>query len=285
MQTDSIRTMKILRWATFFIFFGRAYQHLFWDAPYRSFFWSESILQPVIEGFFSISWQDYVTSPVTDSIIQGIIKGNGVIYAIAAICTLFINKLNSKWVKYPIFIGAASLVILAILLTKEKFYHTAQFFEHSLQFGVPFVFILSQIKSIQSNKIILYLKILTALTFASHGLYALGFYPVPGHFIDMLINILGLSEETSVTVLYVAGVLDLIIAVLLFIPKVSIYAAGYAFIWGLLTALARVVANYSPDFPLQSIHQSLYETLYRLCHALIPLYIFLEEWKKQRKLK
>ena len=283
MQTDSIRNMRILRWATFFIFFGRAYQHLFWDAPYRSFFWSESILQPVIEGFFSVSWQDYVTSPITDSIIQSIIKGNGILYAIAAGCALFINKINSKWVKYPLFIGATSLVILAILLTKEKFYHTAQFFEHSLQFGVPFVFTLLQIKPIQSDKIILCLKILTALTFASHGLYALGFYPVPGHFIDMLINILGLSEETSITVLYVAGVLDLIIAVLLFIPKISIYAAGYAFVWGLLTALARVVANYSIDFPIQSLHQSLYETLYRLCHALIPLYILLAEWRKLRK--
>ena len=282
MQNDRTQYIRILRWATFFIFFGRAYQHLFWDAPYRSFFWSESILKLVIERLFSMSWQEYVTSPVTDSIIQNIIKGNGIIYAISAVCTLLIQKSNARWFKYPLYLGGISLIILSILITKNKFYHTAQFFEHSLQFGVPFLFTFIHSKFLVENRLVLYLKILTALTFASHGLYALGFYPVPGNFIDMLINITGISEQTSITVLYIAGVLDLIIAVLLFVPKISIYAAGYAFVWGLLTALARVVANFSMDFPLQSLHHSLYETLYRLCHALIPLYLFLEEKRKQK---
>ena len=49
--------------------------------------------------------------------------------------------------------------------------------------------------------------------------------------------------------------------------------AIYAVFWGFLTALARVVANYSTDFPLETLHQYGFETVVRLCHGLGPLLI------------
>ncbi|UZO80322.1 hypothetical protein NBT05_15370 [Aquimarina sp. ERC-38] len=271
MQLSYPFLLRVLRLTTFFVFLGRAYQHIFWDAPHRSFFWDESLLQPFVENVFSISWQDYVTNLRVDGFIQSIIRGDGYLYLLAAICTLIIKEKQFRFIQIPILIGGISLFILAVLLTKEKFYHIAQFFEHSLQFGIPFVFLRMIKMGTIRSKDVLTLKILTAVTFAAHGLYALGVYPVPGYFIDMVIQILNLSESTSIQLLYVAGILDIVIAILIFVPKVAVYALGYAFIWGLLTALARIVSGFDVHFIGTSLHQSLYLTVYRLPHALVPL--------------
>ncbi|WP_378184117.1 DoxX-like family protein [Aquimarina sp. SS2-1] len=273
MKRDQIQLL--LKFSVFFIFMGRAWQHLFWDAPYRTFFWDESLLKPIIEGLFQTPWQEYATSKKTDQIIQIGIKINGMLYLISGIASLIIKKTNFRLYRLPILLGGVSLVILTLLMTKEKFYHVAQFFEHSIQFGLPFMLLYSYSNKIKTNRFIVSLKVLTAVTFFSHGLYAFGFYPVPGKFIDMTIHIFGFSESTAIAFLYVAGLLDFIIAVLIFIPKINTYALWYAVLWGLLTAFARLVANFYWEFPLQSVHQNLYEVLYRLPHGLTPLLIIL----------
>ena len=121
------------------------------------------------------------------------------------------------------------------------------------------------------KRLVLYLKIAIAFTFTAHGLYAVGYYPQPGVFVDMLINILHVSEATAKDFLIVAGVLDFAIAIGIFIPRIAKYFLLYAALWGGLTALARVWANFYWAFALSSLHQNLYETLYRLPHMLIPL--------------
>lgn len=269
------KTLTLLKISVFLIFIGRAWQHLFWDAPYRSFFWDESLLKPIVESLFNIPWKDYVTSSTTDNFIQTIIRSNGILYLIAAFSALFLKENNKKWLRIPVVLGGMSLIVLAILLTKEKFYHAAQFFEHSIQFGLPFILILAYSTSSLKQKLPFILKILIAVTFFSHGLYAFGFYPVPGKFVDMVIQIFGCSESFAITFLYIAGILDFILAVLLFVPKVEKYALWYAIIWGTLTALARIVANFYMDFPIASIHQNLHESMYRLPHGLVPLLVVL----------
>ncbi|CAL2075325.1 hypothetical protein [Tenacibaculum sp. 190524A05c] len=268
-----MKRTNLLKVSVFLIFLGRAWQHLFWDAPYRTFFWDESLLKPIVENWFGMNWTDYVTSPRTDTIIQTLIQCNGFLYLLAAICTLLVTKFNKKLFKIPVFVGGISLVILSVLLAKEKFYHIAQFFEHSIQFGLPFVYLYTFSENYEKPKLYRILKILIAVTFFSHGLYAFGAYPVPGKFVDMVINIFGCSESFAVSFLYVAGILDFILAVLLFIPKVDKYALIYAVVWGLLTAFARLVANFYWEFPLQSLHQILYQVIYRLPHGLTPLIV------------
>lgn len=272
-----MKKFNLIRIAVFLIFIGRAWQHLFWDAPYRTFFWDESLLKPFIENWFDMSWTTYATSPKTDSFVQGVIKGKGILYLLAAISTILITKTNKKIFQIPIFLGGVSLIILSVLLTKEKFYHIAQFFEHSIQFGTPFLFLYFLKDNYNEAKALLILKILVAVTFFSHGLYAFGAYPVPGKFVDMVIQIFGCSESFAVTFLYIAGIIDFILAVVIFIPKIDKYAIIYAVIWGLLTAFARIVANFYIDFPLQSLHQNLHQVLYRLPHGLVPLFILIKE--------
>ncbi|WP_442265823.1 hypothetical protein ACSIGC_16220 [Tenacibaculum sp. ZS6-P6] len=277
--------INLLKLSVFFIFIGRAWQHLFWDAPYRTFFWDESLLKPIIENWFGVSWRIYATSSTTDFLVQSLIIGKGFLYVMAAISSLLITKSNKKILKIPIFIGGVSLVILTILLTKEKFYHFAQFFEHSIQFGLPFVLLYSLKEGYNKQKLIVILKILIVVTFFSHGLYAFGVYPVPGKFVDMVINIFGCSESFALSFLYIAGILDFVIAVLIFIPKLSKYVLIYAVVWGLLTALARVAANFYWDFPIQSLHQNLYQVIYRLPHGITPLIVLtgIVVYLKQKK--
>ena len=80
---------RILRISVFSVFLGRAWQHLFWDAPYRTLFWDEELLQPLIENIFNISWSKYVTAASTDLWIQNCVFYTGVLYLLGAISVLF----------------------------------------------------------------------------------------------------------------------------------------------------------------------------------------------------
>ncbi|MFD0992415.1 DoxX-like family protein [Tenacibaculum geojense] len=268
-----MKTTNLLKLSVFLIFIGRAWQHIFWDAPFRTFFWNESLLKPFVEKYLNISWTNYVTSPQTDAFIQTCIQANGILYAIAAFCAIIITKNNKKAVQIPIFLGGLGLVFLSVLLAKEKFYHIAQFFEHSIQFGLPFLLLYSLHHNFEVKKLVLTLKILIAITFISHGLYAFGVYPVPGKFIDMVINIFGCTESVAISFLYIAGILDFLLAILIFVPITAKYALMYAVLWGILTAIARIAANFYWEFPLQSLHQHVYEVVYRIPHGLTPLMV------------
>jgi hypothetical protein len=160
-----------------------------------------------------------------------------------------------------------------VLLTITKNYKLGQFIEYSIQFTSPFL-LLSFIKYkwIQQNLLFI-LKLLIALTFVGHGLYAIGYYPVPGYFVDMVIRIFKCSESFARTFLTIAGILDMILAIGLFLPNKSIvkYCLIWAVIWGFSTAIARVVGNFYSDFIMRSLHQTIYEMAYRLPHGLLPV--------------
>ena len=279
-QGSLITGLKI---CAFLIFIGRAYQYLFFDAPFRAILWDESLLQPIVEGVFNVTWNDYVTSMTVDRWINRSIAINGFLFVIAGFASVLINKNNRKYLKFPILLGAWLLVILSILSAKDKFYHYGQFFEHAIQFGVPFVLVMITKAEMSIKRLSLVLKILIAVTFTSHGLYALGYYPIPGYFIDMTISTLNVNEDTAVLFLNIVGALDLVLAVMIFVPKLSKYFLVYAFIWGILTALARIVAFFNVDFITSSIHQTLYLVIYRLAHGFIPLLVLFTDIRLLRK--
>lgn len=281
MNTKTLLTF--LKFCSFFIFFGRAYQHLFWDAPYRSFFWDQHLLEPVINFVFDTTWQSYVTNLNTDHAIQFLTRCIGILYLVCAVLSIIINENSKKWMRNILRLGAVSLVFLALMITKNKFYHLIMFFEHTIQFGVP-IALLYFLKYKSTPLLLFYLKVCIALAFTCHGMYAIGiFYPLPGNFVTMTLNILPVQEEMAKNLLFVAGILDFIIAVAIFIPKLSKPALLYACFWGLVTALARIVSGFHYDFSLSIIHQYFYLTLYRLPHGLIPLLIYLYVTKAYTK--
>ncbi|MEM6829780.1 MAG: hypothetical protein AAF551_04640 [Bacteroidota bacterium] len=265
----------LFRLSCFLIFFGRAWQHLVWDAPFRAFFWDEGLLEGIVTSLLGVSWFDYVTSTSTDLFITVLTRVFGVFYLIMAGITLVISPKMKKlgWLYY---LASAFLAILAILYCKEKFYHTAQFFEYAIQFLTPVFFMHLVFNKTSEGRLILFSKIAIALTFISHGMYAFGYYPRPGVFVDMTINTLGVSEDFAHQFLWIAGVLDFVVGVGIFLPRVGHYFMLYAVVWGLGSAIARTWANvtFGPYmFPL--LNQYLNQTLYRLPHGLIPLALYL----------
>jgi hypothetical protein len=121
------------------------------------------------------------------------------------------------------------------------------------------------------------MKVAVALTFACHALYALGYYPRPGYYTEMTMNILGLENSGAIQFLLAAGLLDFVVAVGIFMPaQWSKWILLYAVFWGFATAMARIVGNFYMDFPLDSLHQWAYQAVFRFPHFLVPLLLLLK---------
>lgn len=276
------RLLSILQIAVVAVFLGRAWQHLRWDAPYRDLLWDEQWMGWLVRTIGYTDWQAYVTDPATDAAIEAFIKGMGVWYVICALAAVFIRRLGrpARWV---VRIGGVTLIFLAALYTKEKFFSIGQFFEYSLQWSSPFflaAFVRQQ--TIYQRQVIL-LKVAIALTFICHGLYAIGYYPRPEMFQTMVINILQVSNDQAKRFLDMAGILDFVGAAALFIrwKKVHLFALAYLTFWGFMTTIARPWAFVYWEFLASGLSQWLHESVYRLPHVLIPLALLL--WLKDQK--
>lgn len=281
---SSSKSINLLKWCCFFIFISRGYQHLFWDAPYRAFLWDQELLEPVIKNLFNTEWREYVTNLTIDAYIQKVKLINGMFLVICAFACLFISKSANKVLKFIIYLGGINLVLLSLLLTKEKFYHLAMFFEHAIQFSCPFLLLYSLTKT--DKKFTRLLEICTAITFICHGIYAVGIvYPVPANFTTMTLNILPISETTAKHFLVLMGILDFVAAALIFFRTTRKYALIYIIVWGILTALARIVSGLTYDFSLSIFHQYLYLTIFRLPHGLLPLILYVNSYSKSLKFK
>jgi len=272
------RIFILLQIATVCVFLGRAWQHIVWDAPYRTMLWDEGWMSQILPIFSSMSYEDFITDIEIDDQIQNGIKAIGWFYMLCALVAVFIRRLP-KWASYILWLGSLSLMFLAFLYCKEKFFQWGQFWEYSLQFGAPlFLFFLyNSIHKVTSShlvskSLIFWMKVAIAITFISHGLYALNYYPRPGHFVDMTINILGVGEKTAFQFLNVAGVLDFIVAIGIFFPKkICRYALIYIILWGLATTFARIWGHFYIDMIGDTLSQWVHESVYRFPHFVIPI--------------
>ncbi|MEM6700998.1 MAG: hypothetical protein AAF599_21530 [Bacteroidota bacterium] len=253
-------------------------QHLLFGAPYRTLLWDEAWMSWLVEGIFQTPWSDYVTSATIDQNITIATKIIGIFYLLCAIISLFIKKLP-RFFSYFLLIGAAGLIFLAFLYYKERFFQLAQFLEYSLQFSSPiFLYWYSKFPPHQSfnPSILQSIKIAIAITFICHGLYAVGYYPRPGGFMEMVLNILSLPEAQVNQFLLFVGIMDFIAAVAIFFPrKIAIPAMIYIAFWGFMTTIARVWAYFQSDFWQETLLRWLPESIMRFPHFLIPLFALL----------
>jgi hypothetical protein len=265
------KVIILLQIATVCVFLGRAWQHLFFDAPFRELLWDPRWMQWFIEHFTPMSWQEYVTHPDGDVWIQRLIKAHGIFYVICALVAAFISQLPQQF-RVLLWLGTFSLAFLGLLYLKEYFFHAGQFFEYCLQFGSPVFLCLAIDRNQISSKLVFWMKVATAATFLCHGLYAVGYYPRPGLFLSMTMKILGIQNEAAVVFLNVAGWLDFVVAIGIFLPiKTARAFLSYAAFWGLATSVARVWGNFYWQFPSESLYYWTHEMVMRLPHFLIPL--------------
>lgn len=267
------RLFQILQIAVVAVFLGRAWQYLYWDAPYRVLLWDEDWIKPIVQVIFGMQWEDYVTNLSIDKGIQVVIRLTGVFYLICALAAIFIQRWKPI-ARILLWVGAFNLVFLAALYCKDKFFHLGQFLEYTLQWSSPiFLIVLSQLQTV-GRSFLFWLRVAIALTFVCHGLYAIGYYPRPGDFLQMTIAILKINETGAMHFLQIAGLLDFMASVLIFLPgKIGKAALWYCVFWGLATTLARIVAPLELGMSIENVMlQSLHESVYRFPHFLVPLF-------------
>lgn len=273
MQKSSFDRVFILtQIAVVAVFLGRAWQHIYWDAPYRVLLWDEDWMKPIVEGILGWKWEDYVTSLIVDRFIQQFTLGIGGFYIVCAFATIFIHQWK-RIARAILWMGSFSLLFLAFLYSKDKFFHLGQLLEYTLQWGSPiFLIILYQQKQC-SVQLFFFIKIAIALTFTCHGLYAIGYYPRPGDFTQMTMSVLHTNEVGAIQFLKIAGLLDFIASGLLFVPgKIGKIALLYCSAWGLATTFVRTLAPLLLGSSIENVLlQSMHESLYRFPHFLIPL--------------
>ena len=260
----------ILKLSVFFVFIGRAYQFMFFGSPFKAILKDENLMSPIVENLTNHTWLDFTTNVEVDLWIDFFTKSCSFLFIIAAITALYWEKIKADRLKKSIiYSGIGIMVFLALSIAKQKDYAILQIFELFIQMSVPVALLLvKQVDETNLNKIKLILKVAISATFMAHGLFALGIIYYPANFVDMTSGILGFTEGQAKVFLTTAGILDLITAAFLYFPKTTKIALFYALIWGLVTALARVVHGFNADFIVSSIHDSLYSTIYRLPHGL-----------------
>lgn len=210
------------------------------------------------------------------TMIDAIVQTIGILYLITAFAILFYKKTH-RLTSVLLIISHLNLVFLAFCYMKGKSFAIGQFWEYTIQFMMPVLLWLWVQEKINVRKFILICKICIALSFTCHGLYAVGFYPVPGNFIDMTISITGLSQNHSYIYLLVAGILDFILAIGIFSPnrKIVLGLLAYATFWGIATSLARIFAYVRLDYFWDPFMQWIPHTIYRLPHGLLPFVTFI----------
>ena len=292
--TDTL-TGRLIWLAALGALLGRAWQCLFWDIPLRSLLWDEALMKDFITHWFQWTWESYMTSPAVDQMIERwiIIIGLALVFASLASVSLAMKgpgpglrtspilpspsfgKAFLNVSRMGVLLGSVLLGFIALLIYKEKFFWTAQLLEYSLQVAAPLYLLLwhRNKRAGSYDQLYFWMKVGVTLTFISHGLFAIGFYPRPGHFVQMVMDGLWLEEAAAIHFLNVAAVMDFIVGLGLWIMPKELHKPflWYAFAWGLLTTMARLWANWTAAAPWTSLELWTYETLYRFPHFLIPL--------------
>lgn len=259
----------LLQTAAFLALVGYAWLCWGGKAPLSVLFWNEEWLGSAMQTMFGMTWNEYLASPATPRFWGRVEWGMGLILALASI-SVPLSRLAPAF----LFSGFAIILLFSVLYGFDKIFFWVQMPEYALQWGTPLLLAVWYLSKNES-RILRTLRIAAAVTFAAHGLYALGVAPRPGSFIEMTMSILQVSQNTAVHILIVAGALDLAAAVLVLLPfpKCQRVALLYMFGWGLLTTLARWAAHVHFDLPWwpQTFLAWTPEVLIRTPHFLIPL--------------
>jgi hypothetical protein len=274
-HSDNTRITTTLILNCFILLAGRSIQHLFKDVPIRSLLWDQRLMEDIVRAI-GIPWGEFVGSITWDNRINFLVHTVGLFYFLCSILCLYILIKGPAKIErqYRVFVVVAvALFLLSLLYFKEGFYRIGELMELTAQWMSPLI-VYFAINDGINEKLKLLIRIAIALTFTGHGLFAVGFYPIPGNFVDMLIMSTGVTQNTAEQVLFVAGCLDFLISILIFFPRTYRYAAFYAFVWGFITAAARIWANFDAQFTADSLFQWIPEMMVRIPNALLPLTLF-----------
>lgn len=256
-ESDIIQ--KLLAFSTAFLLLGKGILHFTSDQPYSLLFVNASLID-IIFGSILIICGLMVLIPAK------VLRKSNVIYLISLSSILLLIQ------SYCTFITAS--------------YVPEQIIEHTLQIALPIIFIYRNvIQSIRINRLNTILCFCVSLTFIGHGIFALGVHYLPDQFVELTMQWLPFDLSQSERFLFVIGLLDIIFALLIFVPGFRINAIWYLIVWGLLTSIARTYFSFEDGITLDLFTQKLPNTIYRLPHGLIPIVILINFRKMDQNKK
>ena len=268
-QPEKKLSLFLLISSSFFLLLGKGIGHIFWDTPYHSLFWDSQLWGWLVERLTDMDWSAYVENLSIAAAISAGTQALGVFYVGMAL--ILLTGKRGGLVNVMLGVSSVFLLVLAVLKFKDHGFQLGQLIELTIGWASPLLLLGVWNREGYDGKFVFFCKVCIALTFIGHGLYAVGFYPVPGKFIDMTISLLGVGEHGALMALRVFGVLDFIVAAMVFFPRTCPAALLYAAFWGLATALARILSNYYGPLGFESIMPFWHEMLFRLPHGLVPL--------------
>jgi len=280
MLLRKIKVVDVLKLACLCLLLGRAWQYFYWSTPIFGFFWDESWWQPITEKM-GWEWDYFANYLANERFINFFVKSQALLFVITSVLVLFYKK-GHRFTSFLLWFCSILLVFLAFCYMKDKLFVAGQFWEYALQFSCP-ILLWAYVQLPDYKRVWgIFVKIAIVLTFTCHGLYASGIYNIPGKFIDMTIEILGVSQAQAIVFLKAAGIMDFILSIALFIPhrKVVISALIYATLWGLATSAARIFAYVDLMHFWAVFMEWVPHAIYRLPHGLIPLALLVLIWRK-----
>ncbi len=261
--------LRILRVGAVALFLGRGWQHIFWDTPYRSVLWDQGWMEPILT-WFGGSWDAFATNLQVDRWVTIGAQAVGVFLLLCALCLTFFWT-RVRWRNLALLGGGFFVFLMALAQIKGSFPPWAQAMELAIQVSLPFLLFATARFGLKLNWRVGF-QLAVAATFIGHGLFAAHVLPTPGNFLNMTMAILGVDESGARQFLLIMGVADFIAAALLLAGGVlGRVGAWYCVLWGLATALARLVAHWDMGPVGYVVHQWLPETVFRLPHGLVPL--------------
>lgn len=264
----------LLRCSVVCLLVAEIWLHFIHEPPYQAFLWDQFFLGWAVKITTGLEWRDFLMNPLASELITVFTRTMIGLLLLGLISSFLISE-KRPWAKYGLYLASFILGFQSFCSYLDVGYQLPMLLEHALRVAAPWFLVVAVLKGF-TIPLIRAMLIAIGLTFSSHGLYAMGLgVPVPGHFIDMVMESLGVSQDTAKTMLLIAGILDqVMVAGLIFLAtrKVSLL---YGVFWGLATALARITSYVRFDVLFgMSLMTYFPEFLVRAPHFVIPLVVW-----------
>lgn len=260
-----------LRLGAFLCFAGWTWVHFYWEGPYGILLWQDATY--AFADRFGISWDEFVGSGANDGLVQKWIARIAWLYLACAVLTLTIRK-ESKIQMAALVGGSGLLIILSYAKYLKAQSQLPMFIEHGGQMLIPVLLVMALALGVRHRATVITAMVAFIMIFVGHGCYAVGLWPTPATFYGMTSIILHVDHSSTKIFLHLAGALDFLICIGIFIPFLRVPCALYAVVWGFLTAIARPVAGMSLSLNYWGADQFIHEAVLRAPHFFIPLYLY-----------
>jgi hypothetical protein len=236
---------------------------------------NENLFRMPVYWLTGFSWDQYLASTYYEQWTRWMRQISVWTMVVGLVLALGGQKLPKLSIS-AIFLSGLLILGMQLMVSVDRGFTLVRLMEHSLQWATLFLFIPFWRRGEVGDGVRRLIRVCCALTFTGHGLFAMNALPVPVHFVEMTMTILHLPEAQARQFLIIAGILDILASIALFLPgRWQQTALYYMFLWGIMTTLARYAANVHltmPWWPKMFLHWTP-EVMIRVVHFMMPWYL------------